>query len=168
MRKIKLTQGKWAIVDDEDFDRLSEFRWQATRGLTTWYAKRSYYIKGSSPAKWGIELMHRVVIDAKPGMLVDHINHNGLDNRKENLRACSTSQNQGNRRKSKSNKSGYKGVAWHPLVNKWEVRIRKDRRQVTIGYFTNKKAAARAYDEAATRLFGEYALLNLHRRQSNL
>ena len=91
---------------------------------------------------------------------VDHINHDGLDNRKENLRICTRSQNMMNQRVYKNNKSGYKGVYWHKANSYWVSQIRKNKKSIYLGYFKDKTVAAKAYNKAALEIFGKYALLN--------
>ena len=105
--------------------------------------------------------MHRAVIDAPEGLFVDHINHNGLDNRKRNLRIVTTQQNIWNTRGRDNNiSSKYKGVSWHKNKQKWEARIRIDNKPKYLGYFDDEKEAAEAYDRTAKKHRGEYAFLN--------
>ena len=94
------------------------------------------------------------------GMVIDHINHNGLDNRRENLRICTNAENQRNRGKQKNNTSGYKGVDWRKDHKKWRARINKDNKTIHIGYYNIIEEAARAYDAKAKELHGKYAQLN--------
>ena len=93
-------------------------------------------------------------------MMIDHINHNGLDNRRENLRICTNAENNRHRRKPKNNTSGYKGVCWDKSKKKWRARIEKDNKNIHIGYYNILEEAARAYDAKAKELFGKYAQLN--------
>ena len=108
--------------------------------------------------------MHRLIMDPIPdGMQVDHVNHNGLDNRKKNLRICTSQQNTWNAQKPKLNRessSQYKGVSWYKRYNKWVARGTHDGKRITLGYYNCEKEAARAYDAAAKKYFGEYAHLN--------
>lgn len=154
MREIPLTQGKTALVDDGDFDLVSRFKWQAAKAPRTWYAHRVEY--GGKRKK--TESMHRLILDAPLGMLVDHINGNGLDNRRDNLRLATKGQNNYNTRLRRDNATGYKGVKRNCL--RWVARIRIDRRLIHLGSFSTKEDAARAYDSAARRHFGEFAKLN--------
>lgn len=103
--------------------------------------------------------MHRIIVDAPAGMVVDHINHDALDNRRANLRVCTQSQNLGNQIR-KLGSSKYKGVSWHKAAQKWHARIQKNDAHVSLGLFDSETDAARAYDSAAREHFGEFALCN--------
>ena len=105
MKKIELTQGKFALVDDEDFEWLNQWKWYANHLGYTWYVVRSVRYDNEVKAI----LMHRSILNAKIGEEIDHINHNGLDNRKKNLRICTRSQNNMNRNKLRGTYK-YKGV----------------------------------------------------------
>lgn len=161
MRKIKLTQGKWAMVDDEDYGWLSQWRWHAIKTPYTFYVVRnSPKVKG----RQNTIRMHRQILTPKIGQLVDHINHNGLDNRKENLRFCGHSQNQFNKRKWKNTTSKFKGVSWQRAVGKWRGRwkaqIRISYKLIYLGVFINQIEAAQAYDCAAKKYFKNRACTN--------
>ena len=104
--------------------------------------------------------MHRLILNAKKGEQVDHINRNGLDNRKKNLRLCSHSQNGINRPFQKNNSSGFKGVHKYKYGGKWEVSIEKGGKNFYVGVFSDKKEAALAYNKKAKELFGEFAYQN--------
>jgi hypothetical protein len=149
---IPLTQGKFAIVDAEDYDRLNQDKWYAGKCKNTYYAGR---VEGGKTIK-----MHREIMHAPKGVLVDHINHNGLDNRKRNLRLCTHAQNCYNQQASATGTSKYKGVSWHKSNSKWSARIRCDRKFYNLGEFDNQMEAAMAYDDKAVELFGEFACLN--------
>lgn len=157
MKKIKLTQGKFALVDDEDFEELSKYKWVADNFHTVWYARR--YIK-LARGKYSSIRMHRVIMKAPKGVEIDHINCNGLDNRKENLRFCTSSQNKYNKPKRKSGSSKYKGV--HAYYDgRWAVHIQAaGLKMKQIGVFNTQEEAARAYDAAARKYHGEFAYLN--------
>jgi len=106
--------------------------------------------------------MHRVILKAPEDKFIDHINHNGLDNRKSNLRICTMQQNAWNMRKQRGNRvSQYKGVTRRNDTGKWQARIICNRKRISIGCFDDEMAAAMAYDNKAKELFGEYAALNL-------
>lgn len=106
--------------------------------------------------------MHRVIMGDVEGKFVDHINHNGLDNRKANLRFATAQQNTWNKRKQKGNYSSqYKGVHWVKSEKNWRALITCNKKMIYIGRFDDETAAAMAYDEKAKELFGEYASLNL-------
>jgi hypothetical protein len=160
-RRIPLTRGKYAIVDPDDYHSLAAHKWQLHQNRTVSYAVRTVRRPGQ-PNK--LMPMHRQVMNAPPGMLVDHINHDGLDNRKANLRLATPSQNSRNQRKCKPTASRYKGLSWDRDGKKWRVRIRANGRYIPLGRFNDEIQAARAYDEAAKKYHGEFASLNfLHK-----
>jgi hypothetical protein len=145
---IPLTQGKQTIVDDEDFEELSKFRWRCSDG--------GYVVRGyASKIK-----MHRVVIGAPIGMEVDHVNGYTLDNRKENLRLCTHAENGRNRKLNADNKSGYKGVSWDNKIGKWRVTIKANLHRIHLGYFADPVEAARVYDDAARKYYKEFSRTN--------
>jgi hypothetical protein len=157
-RRIKLTQGKYAIVDPEDFERLNKHKWYATRCKNTFYAGRCYSIRN----KKNYIMMHREVIDPPAHLDIDHINHNGLDNREANLRPATRAQNSANKLiiKRKGSSSKYKGVNWNKRKKNWRVRICINGRRIFLGYFDDEIQAAKAYDKAAKKYHGEFASLN--------
>lgn len=151
-KKIFLTQDKVAIVDDEDYASLSRRRWRlSTKG----YAERTGIKKGET-ARSTI-LMHREILKVKSGMWVDHINGDKLDNRRNNLRLVTPSQNRMN---SVGRTNILKGVSWNAKKKNWLASIRLEGKTIYLGSFTNQKDAALAYDRAAKKLFGRYAKLN--------
>lgn len=155
---IPLTKGYSAIVDDEDYDRIVQHNWQIATGKTIGgvYAKRTVGRKGNRKTV----LMHREVLQLQsPPPFVDHINYDGLDNRKSNLRLCTLSENSVHRR-LKSNPSGFRGVTFYKRDKKWCAQIRFKNRCVNLGYFRTPQEAAIAYDTAALMLFGEFAVIN--------
>jgi hypothetical protein len=156
-RRIPLTQGKYAIVDPEDFERLNKHKWFAVKSVNTFYAGRTKRVgKKYIPIR-----MHRQILHPPDNLLVDHINHDGLDNRKANLRLATCAQNSYNRihfRKRKSSK--YTGVSWQKQRKKWIVLISYNCKQKFIGLFEDEIQAAKAYDKAAKKYHGEFASLN--------
>jgi len=152
VRFIPLTQGKFAIVDAEDYPRLARYKWSASRSRHNLYACRCAGGKKIS--------MHRVVANAPNGLLVDHIDGDTLNNRKANLRLCSITQNNRNRRPNRRATSKYKGVTWSKCCRKWFARIRPNRKVIYLGLFTDEIEAAVAYDRKAEVLFKDYAYLN--------
>ena len=150
MREIPLTQGYVAIVDEADYEWLSQWKWQYYQG----YARRTSDHKGSKT------YMHNAILGVPEGLQADHINFNTLDNRRTNLRIVTPAENSQHRRPSILNTSGFKGVTWHKGVGKWQAFVRTLGENYYLGLFHNREDAARAYDEAARRLFGEYAYLN--------
>jgi hypothetical protein len=153
---IPLTQGKFAIVDAEDFDWLNQYQWYACKCKSTYYAAR---VERGKTIR-----MHREIMRAPKGVLVDHINHTGLDNRKSNLRLCTNAQNCYNQRPSARGTSRYKGVSWHKCSRKWSARVRCDGKFNNLGDYKDEMAAAMAYDDKAVELFGEFAYLNFPER----
>jgi len=159
VKEIELTNGRVAFVDDEDFDRINQYRWYWKQGHGT----ISGYALRMSSARHGRrrELrMHKEVLGLSGDQIADHINGNGLDNRKENLRICSKAENARNVPKYRNNSSGFKGVSWCHEQKKWRAIIGVNGRLVHLGRFTTKEDAARAYNEAAKKHFGEFARLN--------
>lgn len=155
MKEIQLTRGKVAFVDDEDFDNLSKFSWHCKKCASDlFYAVRSINLHG----KIKNISMHREVFGLVRS--IDHIDGNGLNNQKINLRECNHAQNMQNRRKLSVSSSPYKGVQWWKNQNRWASRIALNKKRIFLGYFINEIDAAKAYNKAATRLFGEFANLN--------
>jgi hypothetical protein len=151
MKKIKLTQGKYALVDDKDFEYLNSFKWRAAKDRYTYYAVRSSKRKTMS--------MHRAIMEITSKLQTDHINGNGLDNRRKNLRVCTHQENVINSRKQKNNTSGYKGVGWEKRRKKWIARITKSGKNKYLGQFDTAKQAYAAYCEAAKELHKDFARL---------
>jgi len=153
---IPLNHGKFAVIDPEDYFRVCRYNWRCRLDGNTYYANTSRRIKG----RMKIIFMHRLILKAPKHKLVDHIDGNGLNNRKANLRLCNYTQNAWNRRPAAGGHSKYKGVTWHNNSKGWYVRICKDYKNIYIGCFDNEIEAALAYDRKAKKLFGEFAYLN--------
>jgi hypothetical protein len=149
---IALTQGKETIVDDEDFEWISKRKWQ--------YGCRGYATGHSTEKNHRKIYLHREIMNAPEGMDVDHINMNPLDNQKKNLRICTRAQNLANRKKQVNNTSGYKGTIWDKTNKNWIARIEVNQKVINIGRFNNPIDAARAYDNKAKDLLGEFANTN--------
>jgi len=157
MKRIPLTQGKFAIVDDEDFKWLSRYKWYAKKDYNTFYAVRN---TGKSPNQRQI-YMHKQIMGVLPGIQIDHINHNGLNNRKCFLRICSNAQNQRNQQVLPNRgKSIYKGVSWCKRSKKWVAQIIYNHKHKFLGYRNSEIECAELYDKKAKELFGEFASLN--------
>jgi len=154
---ISLTQGKFALIDDEMHEWLNQWKWYARISGNTYYATRNSSRKNG---KRKIIFMHREITKSLPSQYVDHKNGNGLDNQLNNLRTCNKQQNHFNQKTNKNNTSGFKGVIWHKQLNKWQSRICVNRKRIYLGHFNNIIDAAKAYNEAAMKYFGEFALLN--------
>jgi hypothetical protein len=158
---IPLTQGKYALIDEEDYDLVSQYRWHAhsARGGERWYAHTTVSTKQKHPRQTTLT-MHRLLLDAPKGLLVDHADGDGLNNTRGNIRLASESQNGANSKISDGFTSRYKGVQRHKLNGRWRATICVNRVRNHLGYFASEVDAARAYDEAARELFGEFARLN--------
>jgi hypothetical protein len=154
LHELPLSQGKVALVDDEGWAKASPFKWCASRNRNrnTFYASRWH--DGAKVR------LHRFLLDAPPGVEVDHENGNGLDNRYLNLRLATTAQNQWNQGLQASNTSGYKGVSYVKGRCKWLAMIRINGRNTTLGRFAIAEEAAAAYDAAALQHRGEFARTN--------
>ncbi|MCX5634203.1 MAG: AP2 domain-containing protein [Phycisphaerae bacterium] len=154
-RRIKLTQNKFAIVDPEDYGKLNRHKWFAKNDKNTYYAAR---IEGERKI-----YMHRQIKPPLPGFVVDHINHKGFDNRKDNLQVVTIAENNYNSRKTrKETSSKYKGVSRCKRTNKWRAVICVNGLDMHLGYYDEENEAAKAYDEAAKKYRGEFAFLNFN------
>lgn len=156
MKEIKLTQGKVALVDDEDYERLNKLTWCAAKRDGTYYA----YTTNLRGKRGSVIAMHRLIMNTPKGLIIDHIDHNGLNNQKSNLRNCTASQNNANRTSKKQGTSKYLGVSFYKPYNKYHVQIRILGKNTHVGYYKNEIDAAIAYNEAATRIHGKYANIN--------
>lgn len=156
-RFIKLSQNKYTIVDDDDYDSLIRVKWHARVGKYTVYVERNYKILNG---KQGKIRMHRIIMGAEGKVDVDHKNHNGLDNRKGNLRICSRTNNMGNKRKYINGvTSKYKGVSFHTRDQNWRAQISINKKVVYIGGYATEQEAVLAYNKRAKEVFGEFAYL---------
>ena len=151
MKSILLTKGLSTLIDDADFDFLSQWKWFAGSGRGgLYYAKRnSEYKRGE---KRRTIFMHRVLCGS--ALEVDHIDGNSLNNQRANLRPCTRSENCANRKKPKHNKSGHKGVTWHKATGKWRATIKS---KIHLGLFDNFSDAVAAYKSAALKSFGQFS-----------
>jgi len=157
-RRIPLTQGKFAIVDPDDYPHISKHKWRIckTKGKNVLYAERSIRLPNG---KYSRILMHRQIIHVPEGYVIDHINGSGLDNHKANLRPATVAQNAWNSKK-RNPRSGYKGVYFDKQKRLWRAAIVCNRKRIHLGYFKNKTDAAKAYDKAAKKYHGQFASLN--------
>lgn len=151
MKEIKLTQGQVALIDDEDYPLVSQYKWWAHKNCRTYYAVRSIR-KNGKPSK---QTMHIFLV----GKGFDHIDHNGLNNQRNNLRPATVQQNNINQRSFRGS-SKYKGVCWYRRLNKWRAYIHIDNKKRHLGYFEKEEDAAKAYNRAAYATYGEFAYLN--------
>lgn len=161
MKKIKLTQGRVCKVDDEDYNSLIKFKWQGLKLRHTTYARTGIH-KGYKDGKRLTDtiLMHRLIMNAPQGLQVDHIDHDGLNNQKNNLRLCKNSENQMNQGVCKNNKSGYKGVSFNKRRSVWLSFIHVNNKTKYLGSFKSPENAAIAYNIFAEKHYGEFAHLN--------
>ena len=145
----KRGKGIKVTVDDEDFEELNKHRWHL-----------SYYGYARTGINHEKVMMHRLILGAKKGQLVDHTNRDTLDNRKTNIMICTKKQNQTNQKLRIDNTSGYKGVSWHKISSKWKAEISHLGEGIHLGLFRTKKDAAKAYNEAVFKYHDKYAYLN--------
>ncbi len=156
-RRIKLTKGKYAIVDAEDYEKLNQYNWYTKDNGYTFYAERKEKILG----KKRCVRMHRQIMNAPSDKVVDHKNRNGLDNRKENLRLVSQQENNWNsERGANKGSSKYKGVNYDKAHQKYRATLCHNGGKIHLGYFENESDAAKAYDAAAKIYRGKFAVLN--------
>ncbi len=169
--RIKLTQNKYAVVDDENYQWLNQYKWRIQDNHTTYYARRNIIIQNPNKQKnikrkRKIIYMHRIILEKKLGRqlekseFTDHINGDGLDNRECNLRLCTSQQNKMNQKKTRGS-SMYKGVRWVKRDKKWRTTIQFNKKKIHLGIFQDEAEAALAYNEAALKYFGEFARLNI-------
>lgn len=159
MKTIPLTQGKVTLVDDDVYKWASKFKWYAGKSSSgkTFYAYRnSLTVLG----KRHTVKLHREIMQPLPGMEVDHINRDGLNNCGSNLRCITHSQNQLNKSLQPNNSSGFRGTSWIQRDQKWRASIHVSGKNFHLGDFNSKENAARAYDAAAINFHGEFAQLN--------
>lgn len=154
MKEIKLTQGKIALVDDEDFKLFGHLKWRALKGRTgIWYAGRE--------ANGTTEYLHRVIMGSPPGILIDHENKDGLNCQKYNLRKSTKSQNGANRRSARTSTSRYLGVSWCKVSKKWTTQMTVKKKPIRVGRYHSETEAAKAYNIAAVKHHGKFARLNI-------
>jgi hypothetical protein len=163
MKEIKLTKGKIAIVNDEDFDRINKFKWCALKNATTWYAIRTVYTK--NPHSKQTIYMHKEIL-SKEGFTTDHINGDGLNNTRGNLRIATVTENNRNKRKNRNSISKYKGVSLNKHIKDdkvyqyWRATIMANGVKISLGSFDNELDAATMYDKAAKLYHGEFSNTN--------
>lgn len=160
MKEVPLTQGKVALVDDEDYKRVMQFAWRVElrSDHKTYYARRNVIKNGRRTNQF----LHRFILDAPDDLDVDHRNNDGFDCQKHNLRYANHSQNQANRKVPVPNKTGFKGV--RQQRKRWVAAITANQVHTHLGTFDRPEMAARAYDNAAKIAFGEFARLNFPER----
>jgi hypothetical protein len=160
MKMIDISTPKYpnsfTMVDDEDFDILNKHKWHIAKNSKTWYAQRNVY-----KPKHGMIFLHRQILNIPDGMFIDHIDGNGLNNQKANIRVCTKAENCRNARIRGDNTSGYKGVSFHKPTKKWSASIQADKKQKHIGLFQSPQEAAFAWNIAAKEMHKDYAKLNM-------
>lgn len=154
MKKIKLTQNKYALIDDEDYDNISKYKWHAAFQCGIYYARKSFKING----KWKIIPMHVYLMGQTPKhkKCIDHIDGNGLNNQKNNLRWATTQENGQNRKMNYNNKSGFKGVVWQKNLKKWQAGTFVKGHYMYLGVYNDILKAAKAYKKYAKINFKEF------------
>lgn len=159
MKEIKLSQGKVALIDDEDFDSISKYKWYAHKRRGIYYAGRN---GNTINGKRHQIQMHRSIINVTDKkIIVDHKDHNGLNNMRINLRRCTQAQNTANKSSHKNTSSKYLGVSFIKKTNKWRAMIMKTGTNMVLGSFVTEEAAASAYNYAAIKYHGSFANLNV-------
>ena len=163
MKRILLTQGKYAIVDDEDYDWLMQWKWCAHKQPDgAYYAQRRRSLSEGP----GVIYMHQQIAMTPPGMHTDHVNHTTLDNRRSNLHTATVSENLLNRKAPPChNTSGYIGVSWHKKAKKWSAVIGYKYEYYYLGLFDDAAEAAHVRDGKAIELHGDFAVLNFNRKE---
>lgn len=153
MKKIPLTSGGYALVDDEDYEFLVQWSWRIWKPQN----RHAVYVRRGYDSK----AMHRIILGLDdPSIVVDHRNHDGLDNTRSNLRVCTTGENCRNRKVNPNTTSGYKGLYLNRATNKWVARIKHKKKCYRLGTFPTAEEAAEAYNVKAKELHGEFAYLN--------
>lgn len=157
MKTITLTQGQVALVDEADFDWLSQWNWHAL-----WNNRAQNYraVRNTDCGKHGLIYMSRFILGLSGRARADHINRNTLDNQRHNLRPATHAQNCWNRGLQNNSRSGFKGVSFHGRLQRWQVRVQSSGMARHIGYFDTAEIAAKAYDAAARKYHGEFAFQN--------
>ncbi len=159
MKKIQLTQGRVALVDDGDYEMLSKYKWFATQNRKSgnWYARTTIMTTTTKCGHTSMG-MHRMIL-GNDFKLIDHKDGDGLNNQRNNLRGCTYTQNQMNKKMSIKTKTGHKGV--FPTGNKFYAKCTMNYKTIKIGTFDRVEDAAKAYNEFVSSRFGEFARLNV-------
>lgn len=154
---IPLTQGKVAVIDFDDFEKVRGMKWYATKNRRCFYATRNVH---RADGKWTKIYLHRFLTSCPPDREVNHINGDGLDNRRD-LQICTPQQQQfAFQRKRKGASSEYRGISWGVCRKLWKAQIRHNGKDIFLGRFDSEEAAARAYDAKAIELYGAHAAPN--------
>ena len=154
MKILKLSQNKITLVDDEDYQILNQWKW--------FYSSRGYAVRHIfKDEKRTLLYLHRFIINTPDGQQTDHINGNKLDNRRSNLRICTQTENNRNRKIGKNSSTGFKGVSWDKKIKRFVAYTKLNKKPIFLGTYFTAEDAARAYDRFAKEHFGEYARFNL-------
>lgn len=165
MRQVPLTKGKFAVVDDADYELVSRYKWTANQAGRRWYART--YAPGID-GRQRYTFMHRLILGFPMGAVSDHINGNSLDNRRSNLRVCSYAENSRAFRQPKAHKtSAFRGVSWEEKRQRWYVQIKVNYQKIHVGRFDDEREAALAYDAAARKHFKIFAQPNFTNENGN-
>lgn len=147
---------KIILIDDEDYELFCSHNWHFVKGRNTFYL----YTNIIKDKKRKTVALHQIILTCPKDMCIDHIDRNGLNNQRSNLRVCNRSENQCNQFKRKNTSSQYRGVSWNKYQQRWECYINKDQKRTFIGKFKSEVEAARKWDEYAKKIHGEFARLN--------
>lgn len=162
-KEIPLTRGRVALVDAEDYAVVAAQKWFAERayGGKIWYAACGARVKAGRSGQ-RLKRLHQVILGERAGFQIDHVNGNGLDNRRSNLRWATVSEQMANRRFTKPHSSRFRGVWWDKATKRWAGQIGHNKKNIHLGKFSEEEDAARAYDAMARKLFGEFAVVNFN------
>jgi AP2 domain/HNH endonuclease len=147
------TDGTPFTIDDADFELVSPYRWDAQRSLST----RTTYARSRLGGSRSAVPLHRLLLSPPEGSVVDHIDGNGLNNVRSNLRVCSRSENSFNAQRRKDNTSGFKGVYWHRRIGKWQAEVVAHRKRNHLGYYDTPEQAAEVARAFREKVHGEFA-----------
>lgn len=153
MKRVKLTCGKYALIDDEDFDRIEKHSWHLVKIGSVFYAATGIW-NGSNMTTY---YLHRFIMNTPKRLVTDHIDGNGLNNQKSNLRVCTSSQNHMNTGLQKNNTSGYRGVMWYKRDKKWLAVIKIDKKLINLGKYKEKSKAIEIRSKAEKKYYKEFA-----------
>jgi hypothetical protein len=161
MKTILLSKGLEGLVDEDDYETVNQYKWFAYRRGRLWYVARN---KPRPRTGNGHIYLHHFILGRPPsGKMIDHVDGNGLNNQRDNLRFATSGQNQQNRHFLSTNTSGYRGVTWNKKSNKWQAGIKFQEKSIHLGLFDTPEGAAYAYDMKAVEIFGEFANPNFRK-----